>query len=42
MGGPDSNDNFVDSRLDAVHNIVTCDFNAAFQSALAALVDLKL
>jgi hypothetical protein len=42
VGGPDSDDNYVDTRQDAVHNEVACDYNAAFQSALATLVDLKL
>ncbi|GFG41057.1 hypothetical protein Cfor_04533 [Coptotermes formosanus] len=42
VGGPDSNDNYVDSREEAVQNMVACDFNAAFQSAVAALVDLQL
>ena len=42
MGGPDSNDNYVDSRQEAVQNMVACDTNAAFQSAVAALVDLQL
>jgi hypothetical protein len=42
VGGPDSNDTFVDTRVDDVHNTVSCFSNAAFQSALAALVHLKL
>ena len=42
VGGPDSNDNYVDSRQEPVQNMVACDNNAAFQSAVAALVDLQL
>jgi hypothetical protein len=42
VGGPDSNDNYVDSRQEVIRNMVACDFNAAFQSAVAALVNLKL
>ncbi|KAJ4448540.1 hypothetical protein ANN_10558 [Periplaneta americana] len=40
VGGPDANDNYVDNRDDPVHNEVTCDYNACFQSALAALNQL--
>lgn len=42
VGGPDINDNYVDSRKEALQNMVACDSNAAFQSAMAALVDLQL
>jgi hypothetical protein len=42
VGGPDSNDNYVDSRQKPVQNMIACDINAAFQSAVAALVDLQL
>ena len=40
VGGPDENDNYVDSRGDYVHNEVATDYNAGFQSAVAALVVL--
>nr|AGP76407.1 endo-beta-1,4-glucanase 2 [Globitermes sulphureus] len=40
VGGPDQNDNYVDDRSDYVHNEVATDYNAGFQSALAALVAL--
>nr|AXQ39838.1 beta-1,4-endoglucanase [Loboptera decipiens] len=37
VGGPGANDDYQDVRNDAVHNEVACDYNAGFQSALAAL-----
>ncbi|XP_069681404.1 endoglucanase E-4-like [Periplaneta americana] len=40
VGGPDANDNYSDVRTDYVHNEVACDYNACFQSALAALYEL--
>jgi hypothetical protein len=40
VGGPDANDNYVDSRSDYISNEVTTDYNAGFQSAVAALVKL--
>ena len=40
MGGPDENDNYVDDRSDYVKNEVADDYNAGFQSAVAALVIL--
>ena len=40
VGGPDANDNYVDTRNDAVHNEVATDYNAGFQTAVAALVML--
>ncbi|PSN33998.1 Endoglucanase E-4 [Blattella germanica] len=40
VGGPDSNDYYQDIRQDYVHNEVACDYNAGFQSALAALNEL--
>jgi hypothetical protein len=40
VGGPDVNDNYVDTRNDAVHNEVATDYNAGFQAAVAALVKL--
>jgi hypothetical protein len=36
VGGPDENDNYVDTRNDAVHNEVATDYNAGFQAAVAA------
>jgi hypothetical protein len=38
VGGPGQNDDYTDKRTDYVHNEVADDYNAAFQSALAALV----
>jgi hypothetical protein len=40
VGGPDENDNYVDDRADYVKNEVATDYNAGFQSAVAALVML--
>nr|AAK12339.1 cellulase [Coptotermes acinaciformis] len=40
VGGPDQNDNYVDDRSDYVSNEVATDYNAGFQSAVAALVTL--
>jgi len=40
VGGPDENDNYVDDRDDYVHNEVATDYNAGFQTAVAALVTL--
>ena len=37
VGGPDQWDNYNDDRNDYVANEVACDYNAGFQSALAAL-----
>lgn len=42
VGGPDQNDAYTDVRSDYVHNEVACDYNAAYQGALAALSALKL
>ncbi len=42
MGGPDHNDQYTDDREDYVSNEVATDYNAGFQSALAALVQLAL
>jgi endoglucanase len=42
VGGPDSNDNYVDSCQEAVQNMVAWDFNAVFWSAVAALIELQL
>nr|AMH40391.1 glycoside hydrolase family 9 [Sipyloidea sipylus] len=40
VGGPGANDSYIDTRKDAPHNEVACDFNAAFQSCIAILVEL--
>jgi hypothetical protein len=40
VGGPDENDNYVDDRADYIHNEVASDYNAGFQSAVAAFVML--
>ena len=40
MGGPAENDNYVDRRNDAVQKEVATDYNAGFQTAVAALVML--
>ncbi|KAK7082264.1 hypothetical protein SK128_017348 [Halocaridina rubra] len=37
VGGPDSNDNYSDTRENVEQNEVTTDYNAGFQSAVAAL-----
>jgi hypothetical protein len=41
VGGPDQTDAYVDKRGDFVHNEVAMDYNAGFQSAIAALSHLK-
>ncbi len=41
VGGPDKSDAYKDDRNDYVHNEVAMDYNAGFQSAVAALADLK-
>eukprot|EP00051_Salpingoeca_urceolata_P011971 m.148852 g.148852 ORF g.148852 m.148852 type:complete len:745 (-) comp17329_c0_seq2:70-2304(-) len=38
VGGPGSNDQYVDNRQDYIANEVACDYNAGFAGALAALV----
>jgi len=40
VGGPDHNDNYVDDRNNFQSNEVATDYNAGFQSSLAALVTL--
>lgn len=35
VGGPDINDRYTDNRTDYLHNEVTCDYNAGFQSSIA-------
>jgi len=42
VGGPDQNDNYTDRRDDYVANEVTCDYNAGFQGAVAALKEISL
>jgi endoglucanase len=42
VGGPDRQDNFVDDRTDYIQNEVATDYNAGFQSAVAALQKLKV
>lgn len=37
VGGPDQSDNYQDKRNDYIMNEVACDYNAGFQSAVAAL-----
>jgi endoglucanase len=41
VGGPGSQDEYIDDREDYIHNEVATDYNAGFQSALAALQKLK-
>nr|AXQ39832.1 beta-1,4-endoglucanase [Diploptera punctata] len=40
IGGPDENDTYVDDREDYQKNAVATNYNAGFQSALAALYEL--
>ncbi|XP_048748294.1 uncharacterized protein LOC125660495 [Ostrea edulis] len=40
VGGPGQNDEYSDSRKDYTKNEVTCDYNAGFQSSLAALTSM--
>nr|CAD7577201.1 unnamed protein product [Timema californicum] len=40
VGGPGSNDDYTDTRQDAQHNEVACDYNSAYQGALSILVEL--
>ncbi|XP_072172400.1 LOW QUALITY PROTEIN: endoglucanase 1-like [Diadema setosum] len=42
VGGPDQLDNYADNRADNKQNSVACDYNAGFQSAVAALKELGL
>ncbi|KAI9555833.1 endoglucase-1 [Daphnia sinensis] len=42
VGGPDSNDNYDDNRQNYVTNEVATDYNAGFQSAVAALQTLAV
>lgn len=41
VGGPDKDDKYEDKRDDYIHNEVAMDYNAGFQSAVAALLKLK-
>ena len=41
VGGPDQNDDYEDIRSDYVHNQEADDYNAAFQGALAALIEIS-
>ena len=40
VGGPDENDSYVDRRQDYGQNEVATDYNAGFQSAVAAFIKL--
>ena len=42
VGGPDQYDNYKDDRTDFIKNEVATDYNAGFQSAVAALKQLQL
>jgi hypothetical protein len=42
VGGPDNSDNYKDDRSNYISNEVATDYNAAFQSLLAHLVELNL
>jgi endoglucanase len=42
VGGPDTQDLYVDDRNDYVKNEVATDYNAGFQSALAGLSSAQL
>lgn len=35
VGGPGQNDDYTDDRSNYVNNEVACDYNAAFQGAVA-------
>ncbi|XP_077996406.1 endoglucanase E-4-like [Glandiceps talaboti] len=37
VGGPDANDVYTDNRQDYISNEVACDYNAAFQTAIAGM-----
>jgi endoglucanase len=41
VGGPGTDDSYIDDRNDFIHNEVATDYNAAFQGVLAALHQLK-
>ncbi|KAK7093553.1 uncharacterized protein [Littorina saxatilis] len=42
VGGPGGSDDYTDSRIDYIHNEVACDYNAGFQGAVAALIQLAI
>ena len=42
VGGPDKYDNYKDDRNDYIMNEVATDYNAGFQSAVAALKSLQM
>ncbi|XP_045162475.2 endoglucanase E-4-like [Mercenaria mercenaria] len=42
VGGPGKSDEYKDDRNDYVKNEVACDYNAAWQSAMAGLIHLAL
>uniref|UniRef100_A0A2C9JJ67 Endoglucanase n=1 Tax=Biomphalaria glabrata TaxID=6526 RepID=A0A2C9JJ67_BIOGL len=42
VGGPGQNDDYTDDRSNYVNNEVACDYNAAFQGAVAALKSLYI
>ncbi|XP_070571477.1 endoglucanase E-4-like [Ptychodera flava] len=42
VGGPSSDDSYTDNRQDYMSNEVACDYNAAFQSSVAALRHFQL
>ncbi|KAK7093552.1 uncharacterized protein [Littorina saxatilis] len=42
VGGPGKSDDYTDDRKDYVHNEVACDYNAGFQGAVAALLQLAI
>ena len=35
VSGPDQNDGYTDTRWKTTNNLVACDYNAGFQSAIA-------
>ncbi|CAG5128377.1 unnamed protein product [Candidula unifasciata] len=41
VGGPDSEDNFLDERDDYIHNEVGCEYNGGFQSAIADIASFN-
>jgi hypothetical protein len=40
VGGPDKHDKYVDDRTDYIQNEVAMDYNAGFQTAVAAFITL--
>ena len=41
VGGPGRDDSYADDRMDYVKNEVACDYNAAWQSAIAGMMAQK-